>query len=98
MADLEKKEQRLKEVFQRQAANFREAVYCLFGYRVDMAAESSRLCSALPAPITLTLRPQHADEAAMQLKFRFSNGTMQLLPSEYTRSRLAREVETFIDR
>ena len=33
IAELTKKETRLKEVFQQATANFREAVFCLFGYR-----------------------------------------------------------------
>ena len=37
--DLEKREIRLKEVFKTQVSNFREACYCLFGYRVDMASQ-----------------------------------------------------------
>ena len=37
--DLEKRESRLKEVFKTQVSNFREACYCLFGYRVDMASQ-----------------------------------------------------------
>ena len=39
MAELERREARLKEVFTAQVANFREACYCLFGYRLDMASQ-----------------------------------------------------------
>lgn len=42
ISELEKRESRLKEVFKTQVSNFREACYCLFGYRVDMA---SQVCS-----------------------------------------------------
>ena len=37
--DLEKQQSRLKEVFKTQVSNFREACYCLFGYRIDMASQ-----------------------------------------------------------
>lgn len=36
---MEKRESRLKEVFKTQVSNFREACFCLFGYRVDMASQ-----------------------------------------------------------
>lgn len=39
MAELERREARLKEVFTAQVATFREACYCLFGYRLDMASQ-----------------------------------------------------------
>jgi hypothetical protein len=39
VSELEKRESRLKEVFKTQVSNFREACYCLFGYRVDMASQ-----------------------------------------------------------
>ena len=39
--DLEKQQSRLKEVFKTQVSNFREACYCLFGYRIDMASQAS---------------------------------------------------------
>ncbi|EIE27827.1 hypothetical protein COCSUDRAFT_83447 [Coccomyxa subellipsoidea C-169] len=39
VSELEKRESRLKEVFKTQVSNFREACFCLFGYRVDMASQ-----------------------------------------------------------
>ena len=45
MRDLEKQQSRLKEVFKTQVSNFREACYCLFGYRIDMA---SQVCFMTP--------------------------------------------------
>ena len=43
--ELEKRESRLKEVFKKQVSNFREACFCLFGYRVDMASQVGRSTS-----------------------------------------------------
>ena len=37
--DLAKQQSRLKEVFKTQVSSFREACYCLFGYRIDMASQ-----------------------------------------------------------
>ena len=98
VADITKREVRLKDVFQQQVANFREAVYCLFGYRVDMAAEATSAASSRAAPTTFILRPQHADSSHMQLMFQFKGKRMELLPTDYTTRKLKREVETFIVR
>ena len=45
VSELEKRESRLKEVFKTQVSNFREACFCLFGYRVDMASQVRFLCT-----------------------------------------------------
>ena len=46
------------------------------------------------------LKPQHGEEGdASQLAFRLlRDGRMVLIPTAYTTRRLAREVETFVDR
>jgi mitotic spindle assembly checkpoint protein MAD1 len=44
VAEAEKREARLKEVFKAQVSNFREACFCLFGYRVDMASQARLDC------------------------------------------------------
>lgn len=98
MAELTKREARLKDVFQKQVANFREAVYCLFGYRVDMASEAQGADSAHKGAATFVLKPQFGDSSRMQLMFRFHKGRMELLPTDFTERKLKREVETFIDR
>lgn len=85
-------------MFQEQAANFREAVYLLFGYRVDMAAEAASAHSTKPQSTSFVLRPQHADSPRMQLLFQLRRGRMELVPTEYSTRRLQREVETFIER
>ena len=99
VSQLEKGGKRLKEVFQAQVANFREACYYLFGYRIDMAAEAIPAAAGVSAaPTTFQLKPQHADDARALLLFRFKDGRMELLPNEYTAKRLQKEVETFIGR
>ncbi len=98
IADLTKREARLKDVFQKQVGNFREAVSCLFGYRVDMAAEAQVKEGMQKGDTTFVLRPQFADNSRMQLMFRFHKGKMELLPTEFTQRKLKREVETFIER
>lgn len=49
---------RLKEVFNKQIVNFREACYFLFGYRVDMASRATAAAGAGAAPTTFVLTPQ----------------------------------------
>lgn len=88
----------MKDVFQQQVANFREAVFCLFGYRVDMAAEAQAPGSTKKAATTFVLKPQHAENGRMQLVFHFRGGKMELLPTDFTNRKLKREVETFVDR
>lgn len=88
----------MKDVFQKQVAHFREAVSCLFGYRVDMASEAQVKEPSKKGETTFVLRPQFADDSRMQLMFRFHKGKMELLPTEFTERKLKREVETFIDR
>ena len=58
VADAEKKEQRLKEVFKKQITSFREACYTLFGYRVDMASEATPAAGTGVVPTTFCLTPQ----------------------------------------
>ena len=69
--ELTKREARLKDVFQKQVTNFREAVYLLFGYRVDMAAEASSSKSTKSQAASFVLRPQHPDSSRAQLVFKF---------------------------
>lgn len=49
---------RLKEVFNRQIVNFREACFFLFGYRVDMASKATASAGAGTAATTFVLTPQ----------------------------------------
>ncbi|KAG2451610.1 hypothetical protein HYH02_003391 [Chlamydomonas schloesseri] len=94
--ECEKAMQRLKAVFKERITVFREACYSLFGYRVDMTAEATAAADAAGAPTTFTLKPQHADDPAALLVFRYSGSRMELVPNAFTRDRLSREVETFV--
>ena len=49
---------RLKEVFNRQIVNFREACFFLFGYRVDMASKATATAGAGTPAATFVLTPQ----------------------------------------
>ncbi|KAJ9514773.1 hypothetical protein QJQ45_028545, partial [Haematococcus lacustris] len=131
VAEADKASARLKEVFKERAAAFREAVYLLFGYRMELTSEATAARNAANAPTTITLRPQHADDAQAVLLFRFVPhpqvvlATLLLLPllallstwccgddgarytkergmemvaTPFTSTRLAREVDTFVNR
>lgn len=101
VAELEKREMRLKEVFKKQITNFREACYFIFGYRIDMASEATPVAAGTggAVPTTFVLKPQHADSPEDQLLFKLSrSGKMELLPNKYTSRRLTTEVDTFINR
>ena len=95
VAELQKGLERLQQVFNKQITLFREAVYILFGYRVEMATDPG----ARDFKAQFVLRPQHAEGAGQQLVFRLlRDGRMVLVPTDFSSSQLAREVETFIDR
>ncbi|KAJ9514601.1 hypothetical protein QJQ45_016348 [Haematococcus lacustris] len=131
VAEADKASARLKEVFKERAAAFREAVYLLFGYRMELTSEATAARNAANAPTTITLRPQHADDAQAVLLFRSLPhpqvvlATLLLLPllalvstwccgdggarytkergmemvaTPFTSTRLAREVDTFVNR
>lgn len=93
VAELQKASDRLQQVFRRQITAFREAVYLLFGYRVEMEAEPRGGVRA-----RLTLRPQHEEESAALRFDLLRTGGVALVPTELSSGRMAREVETFIDR
>ena len=66
VAEAAKREERLKAVFGARAAEFREACYALFGYRVDMDSAGAAPVApggAPPPGTTFTLKPMHADDA-----------------------------------
>jgi mitotic spindle assembly checkpoint protein MAD1 len=95
VAELQKGLERLQQVFNKQITLFREAVYILFGYRVEMATDPG----ARDFKAQFVLRLQHAEGAGQQLVFRLlRDGRMVLVPTDFSSSQLAREVETFIDR
>lgn len=96
VAELQKGLERLQQVFNKQITLFREAVYILFGYRVEMATDPG---ARRDFKAQFVLRPQHAESAGQQLMFRLlRDGRMVLVPTDFSSSQLAREVETFIDR
>ncbi|KAG1666520.1 hypothetical protein FOA52_014417 [Chlamydomonas sp. UWO 241] len=70
LGEMEKTMVRLKEVTKERIFAFREACYCLFGYRVDMTSEATSARDAANAPTTFSLKPHHTDDANMLLVFR----------------------------
>ena len=55
---MEKREQRLKQVFKAQIDNLREACYVLFGYRMDLTSEATAAAGTGIIPTTFKLTPQ----------------------------------------
>ena len=82
----------------KQVSTFRDAVDSLFGYRIDMATEAQSSNSRKGSSTTFVLKPRNADNSRAQLMFRFQNGNMTLLPTDFTQKKLQREVDTFIER
>ncbi|KAI3433390.1 hypothetical protein D9Q98_003206 [Chlorella vulgaris] len=94
VAELQKGMDRLQQVFNKQITLFREAVYSLFGFRVEMATDPT----ARDFKAQFALRPQHSDDASQQLVFRMlRDNRLVLVPTDFSGT-LQREVETFIDR
>eukprot|EP00873_Tetraselmis_striata_P016155 jgi/Tetstr1/436419/TSEL_025249.t1 len=98
VAEVEKRELRLKEVFRERIQAFREACYQLFGYRVDMTSEASSRGAGTGAATSFVLKPAKADSKEDQLLFRFSQaGGMEMLDTPFTsHPSRQQEVQTFI--
>lgn len=93
VADLEKRNRRLQEVFKQQILHFREACFFLFGYRVDMAAPSTASLSGC------TVRLVPGGDERRELVFRFDvHGRPQLVPTAYTQQQLGPAVSLFLDK
>lgn len=93
VADLEKRNKRLQEVFKQQILHFREACFFLFGYRVDMAAPSTGSLAGC------TVRLVPGGDERRELVFRFgAQGRPQLVPSAYTQQQLGPAVVLFLDK
>jgi mitotic spindle assembly checkpoint protein MAD1 len=95
LAEAQKTSDRLQQVFTKQIATFRDAIKGLFGYSVEMTSDPA----AKEIRAQFILRPQHADEAGAELAFKMlRDGRIAFVKTEYSTRRLAREVETFVDR
>lgn len=78
VAELQKGTDRLQQVFNKQITLFREAVYILFGFRLEMASDPG----ARDMKAQFVLRPQHA-EGDGHLVFRMlRDNRMVLVPTE----------------
>ena len=95
LAESQKTSDRLQQVFTKQIATFRDAIKGLFGYSVEMTSDPA----AKETRAQFILRPQHADEAGAELAFKMlRDGRIAFVKTEYSTRRLAREVETFVER
>lgn len=95
LAEGQKATDRLQQVFTRQITTFREAMLGLFGYRVEMISDPG----SRDQRGQFTLRPQYVDEPGAEIAFRMlRDGRLVLVPTDYSARRLAREVETFLNR
>lgn len=95
LAESQKTSDRLQQVFTKQIATFRDAIKGLFGYSVEMTSDPA----AKDIRAQFILRPQHADEAGAELAFKMlRDGRIAFVKTEYSTRRLAREVETFVER
>lgn len=95
LAESQKTSDRLQQVFTKQIATFRDAIKSLFGYSVEMTSDPA----AKEIRAQFILRPQHADEAGAELAFNMlRDGRIAFVKTEYSTRRLAREVETFVER
>jgi len=91
---LEKKESRLKSAFQERISAFRDACYLIFGYRIDMTADTVGNKSST----TFMLKPMHVAEDSSYLAFKYAkSGQVEHVPTPYSES-LQREVDMFIGR
>ena len=72
---------RLKEVFKRQMRKYREAVYLLTGYKIELKPGSQS------GHTTLRCRSMYAEEENDELRFQWnaSAGGLELLESEWTK-------------
>ena len=104
VADLEKREQRYMAMFKKQIWNFREAVYLIFGYKVDMGEDTA---TGMP---TATLRSKFAaredelitirvEPAKVRATGAAGGGKVDLLPTPYAETpEVKLMVDTFVGR
>ena len=104
VADLEKREQRYMAMFKKQIWNFREAVYLIFGYKVDMGEDKA---TGMP---TATLRSKFAAREDELITIRVEpakvgatgaagGGKVDLLPTPYAETpEVKLMVDTFVGR
>jgi hypothetical protein len=103
LAQLSRQEARLKELFTDNTKAFREAVRCLFGYRVDMqaAAPGSRKGALVvlrpDGPAAKDAAPPGDRDPQLQFRFAPATGRLEMLPTPLGKA-LAKEVAAFVER
>jgi chromosome segregation ATPase len=90
--EVNKLNERIKQMFRTKAKEFREAVYLLLGWRIDLASEN-----------VYRMQSMYAEHEQDLLTFRYdpdgnSSGSMSLLESDYVASRLDPDLLRFLER
>ncbi|CAM9232727.1 unnamed protein product [Heterosigma akashiwo] len=85
--DSSKLNQRLKEMFKEQIARFREAVYLLFGYKLDMGGAHARP--------KLRLRSMFAENESDDLLFQWGKGGLELCETDFA-TKIDRKVFVYL--
>jgi hypothetical protein len=75
LEETKKMNSRIKEMFRHKAKEFRDAVYLLFGWKVDLSSEN-----------LYRLQSMYAENESDILLFQFKDNTMHLLDSPFARS------------
>uniref|UniRef100_H3CS51 Mitotic spindle assembly checkpoint protein MAD1 n=1 Tax=Tetraodon nigroviridis TaxID=99883 RepID=H3CS51_TETNG len=78
MESSELKNQRLKEVFQKKIQEFRTVCYILTGYQMDITTENQYRLTSVYA--------EHMDDSLLFKKGGSSNGSMQLMETEFSKT------------
>ena len=78
-ADSNKLNQRLKEMFKERITSFREAVYLLTGYKVDLYAPDA----ATGGHARLRLRSMYAEDPDDSLLFQWKGETLELMETPF---------------
>ena len=94
-ADSNKLNQRLKEIFSERISSFREAVYLLFGYKVDLYTCDTDNNSNDKNIRRLRLRSMYAESSEDILLFQWNNNTLELLETTFA-SKLDNKLINFL--
>lgn len=92
--DSSKVNTRLKEIFKEKIAHYREAVYLLTGFKVDLVAEEGSMAGSNK----LRLRSVYAEQADDALLFRWkdSNAALELLATPFVNDRVDKKILDFL--
>lgn len=78
-ADVEKKLQRFKEIFKKKVATFKEAVYLLTGYKLDLRENGAS------RPTDIELKSVYAESSEDCIRFQLIDGRLDLIETEFVK-------------